>query len=153
MLYYSDTLGSIVRIPAIHVCARMKSYLFIRGSKETEISSSSSCYFLFFVLHYLVKALSCTDGVTSGPRKSIQVKGGVPPPSLWGQDSEIPMTKFLDIARLWSGTQTQLARPNPADMWDQRAVGNALIHEQLFAAVLLLQSKVLGLAAPHLEKP
>lgn len=152
MLHYSEILRSIVRLPDIHVCARMKLYLFIRGSKETKISSSSSSYFLCSVLHYLVKVLSCTDGVTSGPaRKSIQVKDGVPPPSLWGQDSEILMTTFLEIARLWSGTQTQLARPNPADMWDQRAVGNALIQEQLLAAVLL-QSKVLGLAAPRLEK-
>lgn len=138
-----------MRIPAIHVCARMKLYLFIGRSKETEVSSSSSSYFLCFVL---VKALSCTDGVTSGSaRKSIQVKDGVPPPSLWGQDSEILMTTLLEIARLWSGTQTQLAWPNPADMRDQRAVGNALIQEQLLAAVLL-QSKVLGLAAPRLEK-
>lgn len=117
MLYYSEILESIVRTPAVHVCARMKLYLFIGGSKETEISSSSSSYFLCHVLHYLVKALSCTDGVTSGrARKSIQVKDGVPPSSLWGQDSEIPMTTFLEIARLWSGTQTQLAKPNPADM-------------------------------------
>lgn len=141
-----------MRIPAIHVYARMKLYFFIRRSKETEISSSSSSYFRCFVLHYLVKARSCTDGVTSGSaRKSIQVKDEVPPPSLWGHDSEILMTTFLEIARLWSGTQTQLAWPNPADMWDQRAVGNALIQEQLLAAVLL-QSKVLGLAAPCLEK-
>lgn len=146
-------LGSVVRIPVIHVCALMKLYLFIRGSKETEISCSSNSYFLCFVLHYLVKALSCTDGVTSGPaRKSIQVKDGVPPPSLWGQDSEIPMATFLEIVRLWSGTKIQLAKPNPANMWEQRAVGNALIQEQLLAPLLLLQSKVLGLAAPRLEK-
>lgn len=62
------------------------------------------------------------------------------------------MTTFLEIAKLWSGTQTQLAKPNPADMWDQRAVGTALIQEQLLAAVLLLQRRALGLAAPHLEK-
>lgn len=62
------------------------------------------------------------------------------------------MTTFLKIARLWSGTQTRLAKPNPTEMWDQRAVGNALIREQLLAPALPLRAKVLGLAATCLEK-
>ena len=50
--------------------------------------------------------------------------------SLLGHASEITMTTFLKIARLvWSGLQTQLAEPNPAEMWDCRTVGQSLEQE------------------------
>lgn len=73
-------------------------------------------------------------------------------PAYSDRGSEIPMTTILKIARPRSGTQTQLAEPNPAEMWDQRAVGNALIREQLLAAALPLRAKASGLAATRLEK-
>lgn len=139
--------------------------LWSEGSEETrkwmaykkELSGSSCSLCRCFVVHCWVTVLSCTDGGTSGRDwKSIQVKGRVHPShlllSLWGQDSEISMTTFLKIAWLWSGIQTRLAKPNSAEMWDQREVGNALIRKQLLAVVPPLQAKVLGLAATCLEK-
>lgn len=85
--------------------------------------------------------------IHSGERQSASVM-----PALEPMRPTLLMTTFLEIARLWFGTEIQLAKPNPAEMWAQRAVGNTLIQEQLLDAVLLLECKALGLAATRLEK-
>lgn len=83
--------------------------------------------------------------IHSGERHRVIIS---PHLSLLGHASEITMTTFLKIARLWSGTLYKPSWPSPT----QQRCGTKEQSDSLSAAVLLLLAKALGLAVTPLEQ-